>query len=341
MTPVLIIPAPIGQLGNRLTHFAHVRAFALERNIPLLHTAFHPYADAFTATSDSLFSLFDPTGRFAESAVAHRIKELFSLFLDQAGSNFPHVDVASIQAQVRASSFREFDALISHDMRELVFAFGFVLRTWIEANTFASIPGIYIGGGDDAVELDTQPLLAEWLAKPQDSLIVLDGWGFRCTRGFARWRTEIAAAYSPLPTRQSKVLQLITPLRHGSNSKRKIVVGLHIRRGDYQEWQGGHYFFSWEQYERVARAIVNQYGIDNISLLVCSNEALPERFLNDISYASSREDAVVDMYALGACDLIVGPPSTFTGWPAVILGTPLCNIGSDGTVALPQHVVPH
>lgn len=340
MTPVLIIPAPIGQLGNRLTHFAHVLAFAIERRIPLLHTAFHPYADAFTATSGSLFSLFDPTGTFAESALAHRIKELFSLFLDQARSSFPHIDVASVQAHVRTSSFGELDRHVSHDLRELVFAFGFVLRTWIESNAFASIPGVYIGGGDDAVELDTQPLLAEWLAKPQDSLIVLDGWGFRCTKGFARWHTEIASAFSPLPTWQAKVLQLITPLRYGLDSKRKIVVGLHIRRGDYQEWQGGHYFFSWEQYEQVARAIVNQYGMTNTSLLICSNEPLPERFLNDISYVASREDAVVDMYALGACDLIVGPPSTFTGWPAVILGTPLCNIISDGTVSLPLHVQP-
>jgi|GEM_PF-6440786 len=336
MTALLVIPAPIGQLGNRLVHFAHLRAFAIEKNLPLVHTAFIPYADMFIASQNSLFCVFDPNGDFYDSVQSAKLKELFLLFLDQPNTGFPHIDFKKIRILANECSFKELDRLVSPEMRELVFAFGFVLRAWVEAKTFAGLNAEYLVVGDECVELDSFASLNAALESSAEPMILLDGWGMRCSSAFASHSKQIIAALSPIASVMKRV-ELLTNKAHATaHSPQAKLIGLHVRRGDYAEWQNGKYFFSWQRYRAAADQIIQRYGYKKVIILVCSNETPPTDFLMGLPHFISTEDPIVDLHALAQCDLIIGPHSTFSSWATVLAGSLYAPILGEQLIDLPD-----
>lgn len=322
MAGVIIIPAPIGQLGNRLVHFAHVWAFAMQRGLTLLHTAFYPYADSFIGTRESLFCVFDPRGEFYKSTEAKKICELFLLFLDQGASGITHIDCKAIRKKIERISFEELDTLVSDEMRELVFTFGFVLRSWIEAKSFPGLNAEYLAIGDDQVELDTFPALDRAIKDSTKSMVLIDGWGVRCGSALEAYRAEILKLFSPIPELQAQTEELVKCAhRLLPNSSGKLI-GLHVRRGDYAKWQGGRYFYSWERYVEFAHEILSNVGSAGAALLICANEKPPNNCFAGMPCIVSAEHPIVDMYALSRCEMIFGPPSTFSGWASFISGAP-------------------
>lgn len=59
---MLIIPAPYGQLGNRLQTFAHILSFVLEHDLAVAHFGFDEYAPYFRGTSQGRFVGFGLSG---------------------------------------------------------------------------------------------------------------------------------------------------------------------------------------------------------------------------------------------------------------------------------------
>jgi hypothetical protein len=335
MAAVLVIPAPIGQLGNRLVHFAHLRAFALANGVTLLNTAFHPYADKFVGTRNSLFSVLDPTGDFYFSEQAEHLKQLFLMFLDQGSDVIPGVDCQVVKERVSKLPFHELDRLVEPQMRELVFTFGFVLRSWSEAKSFGSVDTHYLKFGDDAVTLTAIPELAALLNKVGAPLILLDGWGLRDNANLKLYRDRVLADLAPTDEVRAAADEFVETqrailTRAGKSRAEQKLIGLHIRRGDYEAWQNGRYFFSWERYAEVAREIVQFYGRDSTRLAICASERPPHGFCADLPHAVSDGDLFVDQQILMRCDAIVGPPSTFSGWAAYVSGRPVIAIEPDG-----------
>jgi hypothetical protein len=97
-----------------------------------------------------------------------------------------------------------------------------------------------------------------------------------------------------------------------------IVIGLHIRRGDYKTWQNGRYFYSdsvYEHYANLLRDIIAAEGWQ-AKIVVFSNEAtsIGERLDCELS----KNEWHIDHYLMSQCDLLIGPPSTFTLWASYI-----------------------
>ena len=111
-------------------------------------------------------------------------------------------------------------------------------------------------------------------------------------------------------------LRAVVPL--GDQGGDSLTVGLHLRLGDYKIWMDGRYFFELEDYVGVARAIHAQLGDRPHVFHVFSDQALDPSVFSGLPVTCSGNDLFEDFGRLSRCDLIVGPPSTFSTWAAFI-----------------------
>ena len=103
-----------------------------------------------------------------------------------------------------------------------------------------------------------------------------------------------------------------------------LLVGVHVRLGDYAEWQGGRYFFQIGEYARWMHEVVAIQARQRVGFLICSNGDVDELLkINGLHATRGPGSAVADLYALAACDLLIGPPSTFTLWASYYGQVPL------------------
>ena len=105
----------------------------------------------------------------------------------------------------------------------------------------------------------------------------------------------------------------------------ELVIGVHMRRGDYKEFADGRYYYSFHEYALVLKKILSNvsYKGKKIAFLLCSNESIPLAAFEGITVYTGTGHLVEDMYALSLCNCIVGPPSTFTMWASFYGKTPL------------------
>ena len=108
------------------------------------------------------------------------------------------------------------------------------------------------------------------------------------------------------------------------NAKGVKTVGVHVRRTDYREWQGGKFYFENEVYERVIDEIRVAIG-GNIRFLVFTDEpkTLSPRLAQYNVYPTTPER---DQWLMSQCNYLVGPSSTFTSWASFMGKVPLLHI---------------
>lgn len=111
----------------------------------------------------------------------------------------------------------------------------------------------------------------------------------------------------------------------------EIIIGIHIRRGDYKQWKGGKYFYEFSHYKKIAEHLRNQIykeeskkGEKRVRFFLSSNEDLTH-FIPELpdSFSYPGQSAVEDLACLSACDYIFGPSSTFSMWASYYGNVPL------------------
>lgn len=96
------------------------------------------------------------------------------------------------------------------------------------------------------------------------------------------------------------------------------LIGVHVRRGDYSEWNGGKYLFDdaiFIRYMKLAEDLLSEKG-KKVGFVIFSNEET--NFITADNTTISRNHWSVDHYLMSICDYLVGPPSTFTLWASYI-----------------------
>ena len=115
------------------------------------------------------------------------------------------------------------------------------------------------------------------------------------------------------------------------------VVGVHMRRGDYQRFKGGRYYYSDAIYESSMRSIEKLIAATGMrtKFILFSNEEFSMTPGVGIDYTCSKNDWLTDHFLMSQCNFLVGPPSTFTLWASFMGKVPYHHIlEPDETIAL-------
>jgi hypothetical protein len=158
-----------------------------------------------------------------------------------------------------------------------------------------------------------------WLTR---KTLFVSGWKFREPILTVKHASKIRDFFKPI----EKVRIHVEKSFPRREKDKCMVVGVHIRKGDYSNWKGGKYDYPVCDYITIMKKILDLFPDDELSFLICSNEALDAELFNQFNITISHNSAIEDLYALSMCDLIFGPPSTFTQWASFYGEKPLLHI---------------
>jgi hypothetical protein len=148
------------------------------------------------------------------------------------------------------------------------------------------------------------------------------GWAFRDKKNFNKYSEVIRELLKPLQVYQSNINQLIQRCRKECD----VLVGVHMRRGDYAKYANGRYFYHTDIYTEKMNIIFDILKSKNkkAAFLICSNEPFDLETFSKLKTFKGNNHIIEDMYSLAQCDYIIGPPSTYSGWASFYGKVPRC-----------------
>ena len=150
------------------------------------------------------------------------------------------------------------------------------------------------------------------------------GWHTRQeTRYLQQTLPELQRIFRPKNEITQKANELIATMRKQAD----IIVGVHIRRGDYATWNNGKFFYSLEEYHQFILRVQQLYNNKKVAFFISSNEEFSIDFFEDCNckrFFKEPSGAILDLYTLSICDLIIGPFSSYSRWASFIGEVPLC-----------------
>jgi Glycosyl transferase family 11 len=270
---VIVIVDKVGQLGNRLFHFAHFIAFAQSYGVRVANPAFEDFAPCFVAFRENLLCRF-PT-------VRSRIRAT---------------------EQTRSLAFRSFDRLARssrHPVRVIRLA-----------------PG-------QSCDLRS----AEFRRQAERRrMLLVAGWLFRDDASFREHADLLRIVFTPIERHRSRVEHVMS----GARRECDVLIGVHVRHGDYRTYAGGRHFHPLDAYVTVMERVTALFPHRKVRFLVCSDQVENRTALANIRVTPGPGHLVEDMYALAECDYIIGPPSTYSAWASFYGGVPLYHFEDPG-----------
>jgi len=177
---------------------------------------------------------------------------------------------------------------------------------------------------------------AEKKTKLQNSLkkiIYVKGWYFRVNELTKLYQSQFAQNFYEYSKLGGNTIS-------NRLNKSKVILAVHIRRGDYKEFMGGKYFYEDETYLKYIRQIINLLGKPvEVILFTNDNNINMNNFQIDNCNVFISKGTVWEDYSLmSKSDYIIGPPSTFSMWASYIGAKPLYLIEdlTDNIVTLNQ-----
>jgi hypothetical protein len=156
-------------------------------------------------------------------------------------------------------------------------------------------------------------------------LLLVAGWGVRDELAFRRHADLLRGVFTPAARRQRAARDAVAVARRGAD----LVVGLHVRRGDYARYAGGRYFWPLRDYATLAERARALGSGRRVAVLACSDDPAARAELGDL-VTPGPGHPVEDVTALSECDLVLGPPSTFSAWAAFHGRVPLRHLEAPG-----------
>ncbi len=155
-------------------------------------------------------------------------------------------------------------------------------------------------------------------------VIFISDWLFRDYQDLIKHQDAIRHFFTPLRSYIDRISEFIAICR----KKCDILIGIHLRKGDYKSWNNGKYFYSDSIYSDKMLQIENHFLAQNKSVLflLCSDSKInKENFLFKNLYTGLGH-LIEDLYSLAQCDYIIGPPSTYSMWASFYGNVPLLHI---------------
>jgi hypothetical protein len=142
-------------------------------------------------------------------------------------------------------------------------------------------------------------------------IIFMMGWQFKNKIDLYQFHGSINTMFKP----NKSIINRINSNFLKYKSLDSVTLGVHIRRGDYETFESGKYFYSLQQYATLMTNFSNLFD-KNVLFIICSNESISFNSFKDYNHIVTKNDPVTDVYTLAKCDYILGPPSTFSMWAA-------------------------
>jgi hypothetical protein len=165
----------------------------------------------------------------------------------------------------------------------------------------------------------------EWKTELKKSKITfVDGWLFRHYDGLYACKDLLMQFFRLTPEYANNVKAFIGKTRSDCD----LLIGVHIRRGDYETFQGGKYYFAYSDYRNFMRQITKIIPTRKAKFLVCSDEPIDTDYFVEIGVPVTKGigHPVEDLYCLAECDYLIGPPSTYTMWASFYGQVPLATV---------------
>lgn len=115
---------------------------------------------------------------------------------------------------------------------------------------------------------------------------------------------------------EQDIEEYINLQRQKLSTSAEIIIGVHLRRGDYKIWRNGAYYYSNAEYQKCMDSLFESLNTKRkCCFFLFSNEKLNvtdfENEKYDVTIASG--SAAQDFHLMTECDYLMGPPSSFSG----------------------------
>ena len=173
----------------------------------------------------------------------------------------------------------------------------------------------------------------EFVTTARRNIVLARGWLFRAHQSFEQHADTVRAFFTPIERHRAAVARLVGRARRSA----AVVVGVHIRHGDYRHFVDGQFFFPPRQYAALMWRVRNLLADRPVAFVVCSNTPQPADAFDGLSVHFGSGHEVEDLYALAGCDYLLGPPSTYTMWASFHGRVPLLVVtDADAAFDLPD-----
>ena len=195
--------------------------------------------------------------------------------------------------------------------RQRSVAYALARCAWEGGKVLSCLPltGVHVARARNEQHLDLRQVVE---AAQGRSTLLLQGYHFRhapwalrhasTLREFLRLRSDLAAPGSAV----------ITSLRQQA----PVVVGVHLRHGDYRHHLGGRFFWPVSTYRALMERLRTLLAPTPVAFLVCSNAQHDRADFSGWYWQAGPGTVPGDLQALSECDYLFGPPSSFSSWAA-------------------------
>jgi len=159
----------------------------------------------------------------------------------------------------------------------------------------------------------------EFVKKAQTKIMIVRGWPFSDAQSLAKHAALIKKFFTPLPVYRQNIDSLMKKIQREVD----IVIGIHIRRGDYEKFENGRFFFGFDVYAQKAKELARQFHEKKVGFLLCSNAPIDVAAFYGMRVFLGTGHFIEDLYALARCNYLIGPPSTFSAWASFYGDIPL------------------
>ena len=172
----------------------------------------------------------------------------------------------------------------------------------------------------------------------QKRMMVVTGWEAHWYDLFLKYKSEILELFAFRPEIEEKVVEAMNhgdspPVIRSQSSLLTegtvpMILGVHIRRGDYATFYNGKFFFSDEQYVGVIRRFLALHPDKQVRVFICGNDPKLDkdyyrRELPACEVVFPDGNPGEDLCLLSHCDYLIGAPSTFSLVAAMYHDRPL------------------
>jgi hypothetical protein len=140
--------------------------------------------------------------------------------------------------------------------------------------------------------------------------IYFHGWLFRNPIGLEKYRGQITKYFEPKEKYLRDAREQIKKIR----SEYDTIIGVHMRKGDYKNWQDGKFFVGEKRFREIIDEYLLKFSIDSkkTAFIFFSDESVDISAFGGLhTFLPKNPHAIGDLYELSTCDAILGTDSTF------------------------------